>query len=113
MKRAPSALASILLLASCAGALQWVKPDASAEQLAQDTRECRQQAWVEANSRAYAYRYYGDLGAYYYPDPFGYHYFASPFAAYPSPWGNYFIEESRLADFCMRAKGYRLVEATK
>jgi hypothetical protein len=73
--------------------MQWVKGDATPEQMAQDAAQCQDEAWREAQfrswpSRNYGWRRYGGSG------------FSDPF-----------FEESRLADFCMRIKGYELVPA--
>jgi hypothetical protein len=32
-----------------------------------------------------------------------------PFSAFGGPFGNAYIDESRLTAFCLRAKGYELV----
>jgi len=88
MRRTPAPLLLCAALAACTP-MQWVKPDASAEQLERDIAACRRQARQEARfggwlDRSVGPRYLGD------------------------PLGERFMEESRLAHFCMRAKGYQL-----
>ena len=47
-------------------------------------------------------------------DAFGRSFIAWPYTPYPSPFhSDPFFEETRLADFCMRAKGYELVPVEK
>ena len=36
-----------------------------------------------------------------------------PYSPFGDPFGDRYFEESRLTDFCMRAKGYELVPADK
>ena len=101
-------LAVALATAACTP-LAWVKADVEAEQVAADTRECHTHAWQEARWRAFVYQ--GMYGPVYYRDSLG-----RPSVAWQRPFydssGDPFMEESRLLDFCMRAKGYSL-EATK
>ena len=76
-----------------------------------DMRACRDQAFRETSW--YGYAYYGPPGPLAYYDPFGRLYawpYLSPFA---DPWGDRFLEEARLTNFCMRAKGYELSPVTK
>jgi hypothetical protein len=42
-------------------------------------------------------------------DPLGRRYVGWPYAPYAYPFGDALFDEMRLADFCMRAKGYELV----
>jgi hypothetical protein len=72
--------------------MQWVKADATPEQVAQDAAQCQNEAWREAQFRSWPSRYYGRR-------------------RYGSGFSDSFFEESRLADFCMRIKGYELVPA--
>lgn len=94
----------LLTLAGCTQ-MQWVRQDASPELLSQDLGQCRQQAWREAQWRSFMYRPFGSSLAF---DRFGRPIFF-PYSAFADPFGHTLVEESRLTDFCMRAKGYDLV----
>jgi hypothetical protein len=98
-------LASIVLLIAGCTPMQWVRQDASPEQLGQDLAQCRQEAWREAQWRAFLYR---PLGPTYVVDRFGRTHVLS-YSAFGGPFHDTFVEESRLTHFCMRAKGYDLV----
>ena len=82
--------------------MQWVKADAAPEQMNLDAAQCQQEAWREAQWRSFFYR------------PFGPTWLRErrgrPLSAWPmgDPFGDSFMEEARLASFCMRAKGYEL-----
>ena len=108
------AVAAVLLaaLAACAP-MQWSRGDANQEQAAGDLRACRDQAWREASWTSLTYR--GALGPALFSDPLGRRYMGWPY--YYSPFGDVygerFFEESRLTDFCMRAKGYELAPVRK
>jgi hypothetical protein len=84
----------LLLLSGCAGPMQWVKADVSAEQARLDAEQCHQEAWHEAHFRSWRFpsQSWGRRGR-----------GMGAFANDP------FFEESRLADFCMRVRGYQLV----
>lgn len=86
--------------------MQWVKQDAAAEQIGRDQLECRQNAWREASSRAWFYHPIGPIVT---RDSLGRHSVIWPSGAFVDPYAHQFLEESRLADFCMRSKGYELV----
>ena len=107
-------LVALVALAGCTP-MQWVRDGAvpPVEALEEDSASCRQQAWREAQYRAWAYRpYWGP--AFMRRDPFGRSFTAWPYG--PSPYSFYAdpaFEETRLADFCMRAKGYELVPVPK
>ena len=90
--------------------MQWVKEDATPEQVEQDAITCQQDAWREARSRAW---YYPALASAPFSDPFGRRFFGRPYATYGDPFGDAYLEEGRLAQFCMRAKGYQLVPVEK
>jgi hypothetical protein len=88
--------------------LQWVRDGAvpATEVVEKDSADCRQAAWREAQ-----YRYWGygpSFGPIYGRDPFGRRLVTSPYG-WGYPFFDPFFEESRLADFCMRSKGYQLV----
>lgn len=104
-------LLPLLFLAGCTP-MQWVREGAvpATEVLEQDSASCRQQAWREAQFRSWAYR---PITPYVSRDAFGRRFVAWPSSLYPYPFGDPFFEEVRLADFCMRAKGYELVPVEK
>lgn len=86
--------------------MQWVKQDAGPEQLNLDAAQCQQEAWREASWRAWMYR---PLGPMMLRDATGRRFLAWPHSPFGDPFGDRLMEESRLAHFCMRAKGYQLV----
>ena len=81
-----------LLLAACAP-MEWYRPDMSATDTEEDQKQCADAAW---RTTSWNYLYYG---------PFGRNYWG-PWA---SPYNDRFMEEARLSDFCMQAKGYHAV----
>ncbi|HEY5899221.1 MAG TPA: hypothetical protein VIV54_16760 [Burkholderiales bacterium] len=84
----------LLMLAACGP--QWVRDDVSAEQADRDQLDCQREAQREATLRADGF--YGST------------YRAWSRAQGPaamSPTGYRMMDEARLAEFCMRAKGYR------
>lgn len=85
--------------------MEWVKPDTSPEQLNQDAAQCQQEAWREARWRSFLYRPFGPTLLH---DRFGRPYLGWPYSPLGDPFGDELMEESRLANFCMRAKGYEL-----
>ena len=108
----PFPLLSLLLLAGCTP-MRWVREGAvpAAEVLEKDSASCRQQAWREAQYRNWAYR---PITPYVTRDAFGRRFVAWPYGPFAyAPYGDPFFEEARLADFCMRAKGYELVPVEK
>jgi len=101
-------LIPLLLLASAACTpMQWVRHDTPPELLDQDLAYCRQEAWREAQYRSFLFmnRSYGATTV---VDPRG-RSIVVPYSPFGDPFGDPYIEESRLAHFCMRAKGYDLV----
>lgn len=86
--------------------MQWVKQDAGPEQLNLDAAQCRQEAWREARWRSFLYR---PLGPTLFYDRQGRRFPGWPYSPLGDPFGDEFMEESRLANFCMLAKGYELV----
>lgn len=88
------------LLAGCGPAPVWTKPDATAELTASDVQACR----MSARQEAWRNGFYGwsASGIYY------------PVGSIGPGWsrGRMFAdrswEEDRLADYCMRVKGYTL-----
>jgi hypothetical protein len=116
MKRMAIAVA-VPLAAGCAN-LEWVKPDATPQQAQADSQYCREIAEDEARD-AYLDVLAG-FGPLPYRAPFGWRPVGYPFYPY-DPYYNAFADpladrmmlESDLENFCMRAKGYRLVRAPK
>jgi hypothetical protein len=102
--------AILLLLASACAPMEWVKPDATPEQVAADAQQCEQEAWREAQS---AYMGYGPFTPWMYRNGFGSPFAGRPFGPFYDPLGDRYMEESRLANFCMRAKGYELAPVRK
>jgi hypothetical protein len=96
-----------LLLAGCTP-MHWVKSDVTPERAREDAIACRQDAWREARSRAWPYQTFGPVPFF---DSRGRLAYASPYSRYGDPFGDPYFEESRLQQFCMRAKGYELVPA--
>jgi len=91
--------------------MHWQKADVSPEQFQADSQECRDSAWREASYRTWHYQ--SMLGPAVARDASG-----RPFTVWPAspmvdPYGHQMLEESRLAQFCMEAKGYQLVPAPK
>jgi hypothetical protein len=97
-------LACLYVLAGCTP-MQWVRQDITPAELSQDLAQCRQDAWREAQWRSFMYRPFGPTHI---VDRFGRPHFLS-YSPLGGPFNDSFIEESRLAHFCMRAKGYELV----
>jgi hypothetical protein len=99
-----SAIALALLLAGCTP-MEWVRPDATPEQVDADAVQCQRDAWYEATSR---YWYYRPLAPMVFRDALGRPVFARPYGYASDPFGDPLLEEARLAQFCMRNKGYEL-----
>jgi hypothetical protein len=97
-------------LASACTPMAWVKPDTTADQLRDDSVYCQQEAWREARLRSW---YYRPLAPVFVRDPSGRHFLGSPYGPWGDPFGDPYLEENRLAQFCMRAKGYELQPVEK
>lgn len=109
--RAAALLAAALLALTGCAAMEWTRSDATPEQLHADMRACRDQAWREASWGAFGY---GMGPPAFFADPLGRRYLGWPyFSPFADPFGDRFMEESRLTNFCMRAKGYELEEVRK
>jgi hypothetical protein len=104
-----AALALALVLAACTP-LQWVKADANPEHFDKDMHDCQQEAWREASIHSWNYF---PIGPTMFRDSLGRRFFAWPTGPFSDPFGDRFMEESRLAHFCMRSKGWQLVPAEK
>ena len=98
-----------LLLAACTP-MQWVKQEATPQQARHDAVSCQQEAWHEVRARSW---YYRPMAPYLVRDASGRHFFAWPNGPFADPFGDPFLDESRLAQFCMRSKGYQLVPVEK
>ena len=109
MGRTALALSLAVPLAACTP-MQWVKPEASGEQITRDEQDCRQAAWREASAR---YWFHQPLGPVFVPSASGGGFFAWPTGAMVDPYGHQMLEENRLAQFCMESKGYQLTPAPK
>ena len=93
-----------LFLAACTST-RWVRQDASAGQTDQDDIDCQRKAAREASLRAggfYGPSYYGP----YRYGPYGRRAVSRPDPAFDS-YGYRTVDEARLTDLCMRAKGYQ------
>jgi hypothetical protein len=104
MRRIAILLFSWAALLSGCTAMQWVKQDISAEQFRADQQDCQQKAGREAQNRTWMYRMEPVAGP-----GFG----VWPSGAFADPFAHQFLEESRLAQFCMESKGYKLEAAPK
>ena len=104
----PILAAAVLLFANACAPMEWARPGADTTQVQADLQQCQQDAWHEARVRSF---HYGAFGPMMYRDAFGRRVYAGgPFS---DPWGDRFMEEARLAQFCMRTKGYELRELPK
>jgi hypothetical protein len=108
MRIALAALAATLL-ASCAP-VQWVKPDAAPGQFEADLTDCRNQAWQETRMR---FAFYHPVAPAVATDSLGRRFLVYPYGPFADPFGQQFMEESRLADFCMHNKGWSLQQVSK
>jgi len=100
---------AVLVLVSGCASVAWTKPGVTAEEFAADRRQCQQDAWQEANWR-YLDRTYLSGGRWSYHKKLGRPLIGYPYAPFGDPIGERYIQETRFADFCMRAKGYELTE---
>ena len=103
----------ILILIACAALaaaactpMQWVKPQATPQQLDQDAAQCQQEAWREARLRTWLYR---PIGPAMLQDAQGRRFLVWPSSPLGDPFSDQLMEEARLASFCMRSKSYELV----
>jgi hypothetical protein len=96
----------VLATAACTP-MQWARQDATPEQFSQDLAYCHQEAWREAQWRSFFFMNRG-IGATTVVNSQGQR-IVVPFSPFGDPFGDAYIDESRLKAFCMRAKGYELV----
>lgn len=100
MKRGLACMSLAAALCSCAGP-QWVRQDATPQQADKDTVECQRWAANEASLRP---------GGFYGPSYYGPYYSRRAITRADTGWDPYGyrqLNEARLGDFCMRAKGYQ------
>ncbi len=102
------ALSALAVLAAACTPMHWVKADATPEQLREDSIQCQQDAWREARLRTW---YYRPFGPYVVRDAAGRRFVTWPYDS--GPFGDPYLEEARLAQFCMRSKGYDLQPVPK
>ena len=98
-------VATSFVLAACTP-IDWTKPGANPEQVAADSQQCGQEAYRQAS---YLYPGYTAFG----PTAFGRHFVSRPAGAFFDPYSDRRLEETRIANFCMRAKGYDLAPVSK
>jgi hypothetical protein len=98
-----------VVLAGCTP-MRWEKADLTPAQFQADEQECRQKALREAQVRSWQYQ--SALGPVFARDASGRGFYVLPGTAI-DPYGRQMVEEQRLAQSCMEAKGYRLVPAPK
>lgn len=101
------ALLALLAMGGCTP-MQWTRPDASPEQLSRDLKECQDEAFWEAQRRPLGFPTMGPVVV---QDSAGRRFFVYPYGPFADPYGDRFIEEGRLANGCMRSRGYQLAPA--
>jgi len=106
----PAIIAALAAVLAGCTPMQWVKRGgATPEQFDQDRAQCRQQAWGEAQWRMWLARPLGPIPA---RDRFGRAFpFWPSYGPYADPFFDPYMEELRLTNFCLQAKGYELVPA--
>ena len=87
-----------------------MKVKMAAGQLQADLNECQQQAWQETRARMI---FYHPMAPALMHDPLGRRFLVYPYGPFADPYGQQFMEEGRLANFCMRSKGWNLEEVPK
>jgi hypothetical protein len=99
--------AAALAVAVCACTpMQWVKPDVAAAQVRSDEQACRLAAVREAGYHGYWYQQRMQ------PAVVAPGQVIWPSGAFVDPSAQQFLDETRLAQFCMESKGYELKEVT-
>jgi hypothetical protein len=109
MRRSPAIVFLAFLAAGCAP-MQWTRADAAPGQVAQDLRECQDSAYWEAQSRPFGFQRIGPAVV---QDSTGRRFLVYPYGPFADPYGDRFMEEGRLASYCMRSRGYQLAPAPK
>src|SRR5258708_6632886 len=82
-----------------------VKPATTTQQQRADAIYCQQEAWREARLRGWYNRPFAPV---FIRDPSGRAVMGWPYGPAGDPFGDPYLEENRLTQFCMRAKGYEL-----
>ena len=103
-------IAPLLLGLTACTPMEWVRPDATPQPVEADAVQCQQEAWREANNYYLGYRAFGP---WMYRDAFSRPFLFHPVGPFYDPTSDRYLEEQRLANFCMRAKGYDLAPAPK
>jgi hypothetical protein len=98
-------IAFVAVLATGCTPMQWVRDDATPEQVAGDFRQCQQAAWQEENTRTMGFSAFSPWIS---RDAFGRPFMFQPAGPFYDPYSDRYMDEQRLANFCMRAKGYAL-----
>src|SRR5258708_8965373 len=93
----PRASAAAALAAACTP-MQWVKQDATPQQLREDSIQCQQEAWLEARMRTW---YYQPLAPMFIRDSLGNRILAWPYGSY-DPLAEPDLEEPRLPRSSLR-----------
>ena len=87
--------------------MEWVTPDAGVDQVRSDEQACRLAAAREASDHGYWYQHRMQ------PVVVAPGQVIWPSGAFVDPYAQQFLDENRLAQFCMESKGYALnVEVT-
>lgn len=86
--------------------MEWVKPDAAADQVRSDEQACRLAAAREASYHSFWYQHRMQ------PLVVGPGQVVFPSGAFADPHAEQLLHENRLAQFCMESKGYQLKEVT-
>jgi hypothetical protein len=110
MTRSALLIAATALLAAACAPMQWVKTDGAPAQLDQDASECQQKAWREARLHAWSQV---PIGPSVLQDAAGRRIVIWPASPFNDPFNDTYMEESRVAHACMRARGYELVPMAK
>lgn len=83
--------------------MRWVKPDTAADQVRGDEQACRLAAAREASHQGYWYQHRMQ------PVVVGPGQVIWPSGPFVDPYAQQFLDENRLAQFCMESKGYKQV----
>lgn len=104
------AIAALALLLPACAQMQWVKEGAAPAQLQADLAQCEQYAWQESFARS---MFYYPMAPAVVHDSLSRRMHIYPYGPFADPFGYRFMEEGRLANFCMRSKGWQLEEVPK
>src|SRR5690348_10943865 len=89
----PTRTALLALLAAGCTPMEWVRSDATPQQVEADAQQCRQVAQQQLNERYGRYRAFSPWT---YRDEYGEPFVLQPIGVF-DPYGNRFIEEQRVA----------------